>query len=51
MDKGSAWQKFMITGSVKDYLNYKKYELLNYSDGDEEYDYGEFGDNDHRLDP
>jgi len=40
-----------MSGSVKDYLDYKKYELINHSDRDEEDDYGEFFDNDHRIDP
>ncbi len=50
MDKNAAWKKFIISGSVKDYLDYKKHELINNSDRDEEDDYGELFDNDHRFD-
>ena len=51
MDTGKAWEKFIMSGSVSDYLNYKKIELLNSGDNEEDSDYAELIDNDGRTDP
>ncbi len=32
MNSFEAWNKFLITGKVKDYLNYKKAELKDSAD-------------------
>ena len=52
MDTGQAWEKFIMSGSVGDYLNYKKIELQNSSESDDEdSSYAEPGDNDERTYP
>ncbi len=52
MDTGRAWEKFIMSGSVGDYLNYKKLELQNNSEpDDEDCDYAEPDDNDERTYP
>ncbi len=52
MDIGRAWEKFIMSGSVGDYLNYKKIELQNSVEPyDEDSDYVEPGDNDERTYP
>ena len=47
-----AAMKFIMSGSVGDYLNYKKIELQNSSESDDEdSSYAEPGDNDERTYP
>ena len=50
MDMGKAWEKFIMSGSIRDYLNYKKIELQKSGDNDEDSDYAELSDNDGRTD-
>lgn len=52
MDIGKAWEKFIMSGNVCDYLNYKKIELQKRSEYDyEDSDYAELCDNNERTYP